>query len=317
MLIPILDELQILNKLQNQTDSYLSEYYAFYSSWYGGIIKNPAFMLLPIDDHMVHRGDGVFEAMKSVGRAVYLMEEHLERLTISAEKIGLNLPYTHAKIKEIILETLRVANQDDAMIRVFISRGPGNFSVNPYDSIGSQMYVVITKLNPLPEVKYINGVTIGLSNVPVKDSWLAQIKSCNYLTNVLMKKEAVDRKLDFVISVDDKGYISESATENIMIVDQNNVIVHPKLDNILKGTTMIRLFEIAQDNGIKTDVRSISLDDLINAPEIFITGTTSDVLPVVQFENSIIGTGKPGSITEKIRALVLKDIQMGDHRTIF
>lgn len=317
MTIQIIDEKQVLAKIRAQKNPFFDEYYAFYSSWFGGIVMDPHLMLLPIDDHMVHRGDGVFEAMKAVSRSVYLMDEHLQRLFDSAEKIALQPPVNFVKMKEVILETLRAANKNEAIIRLFVSRGPGNFSVNPYDSVAPQLYIVITRLQPPSLDKYKKGVFIGSSNIPTKSSLMAQVKSCNYLPNVLMKKEAVDRKLDYVIAVDLQGHITESATENIMIVNQNGVIVHPELDNILKGTTMIRICELARENGIATEVRSISIADLKSASEVLITGTSLNVLPVVKFENYNVGNGKPGPMAKKLNELILNDIQAGSRSTPF
>lgn len=317
MTIPVLNEQQVFEKVMAQNNPFFNEYYAFYSSWFGGIVKNPRMMFLPIDDHMVHRGDGVFEAMKSVARSVYLMDEHLQRLFTSANKIALKSPVDIDQMKVIILETLRVANQNEASIRIFLSRGPGNFSANPYDSMSAQLYIVISQLTAPSLDKYNNGILIGKSNIPTKSSWMAQVKSCNYLPNVLMKKEAVDRNLDFVIGIDAQGNITESATENILIVDQNGILVHPVLDHILKGTTMTRACELARENGIATEVRSISIADLQFAREVMITGTSLNVLPVAKFEDLNIGNGKPGAITKKLNELMINDIESGTRRTPF
>jgi branched-chain amino acid aminotransferase len=317
MSIPIINEKQFLENIKSRVNPFFEEYYAFYSSWAGGIINNPSLMLLPIDDHMVHRGDGVFEAMKAEGRAVYLMDEHLHRLFTSAERIELKSPFNPNQMKEVILETLRSANQDNAMIRLYLSRGPGNFSVNPYDSVASQFYVVVSKLVPPSPEKYEKGVVIGKSAVPVKPSWMAQVKSCNYLPNVLMKKEAVDRGLDFVIGVDTQGNITESATENIMIVDKHGVLTHPVLDQILKGTTMIRTCQLAHDNSIPVQVREISVKDLESAQEVLITGTSLNVLPVAKFEGVNINDGKPGPLTKKLNTLLLHDIKTGKNSVAF
>jgi 4-amino-4-deoxychorismate lyase len=211
----------------------------------------------------------------------------------------------------IILEILRVANRDQASIRLYLSRGPGNFSANPYDSVGSQLYIAITKLTPPATEKYANGIAIGISKIPVKNSWMAQVKSCNYLPNVLMKKESVDRKIDFVIGLDKDNNITESATENILIVDRSGTIVHPPLDSILKGTTMVRACELAREAGLKAEVRSISMLDLQSAKEMLITGTSLNVLPVVTFENEKIGDGKPGIVAKKLNELLVNDIKSG------
>lgn len=317
MKIKILDEQQILKNLNTQANPFFEHYYAFYSSWYGGITKNPHLMLLPIDDHMVHRGDGVFEAMKAIKRSVYLLDEHLQRLIRSAKTIGLTPSISVPDMKKIIIETLQAADQDDVIIRTFLSRGPGNFSVNPYDSVDSQFYVVITKLTSPSIEKYTQGVKIGKSAIPIKDSWMTQVKSCNYLPNVMMKKEAADRNLDFVISIDENGFLGEGATENIMIIDHNGTIVHPEFNHILKGLTMTRACELAREHDMPTEVRSITLNDLQSAREAMMCGTSVDIIPVSKFENCHIANGKPGPVAKRLLDLILEDIASGPYRTEF
>lgn len=311
MIIPIVTETNFIEKIKKQKNAYFEDYFAFYSSWLNGITVDPHLMLLPMDDHMVHRGDGIFEGIKAVNRSIYLLEEHLERLFDSAKKISLSLLFDRDHVRKIIIKTLQVANQNDAMIRVFLSRGPGNFSVNPYDSMEVQLYVMVAALTtPFPE-KYKNGVVIGKSAIPLKSSWMTQVKSCNYLPNVLMKKEAVDRHLDFVVGSDSDGLIAEGSTENVLIVDHNETIIHPPLDNILKGITMMRVCELARQNGFKTEIRAISFEDLKVAREVLITGTTLNVLPVVKFENNLIGNGRPGMIAKKLNEFMMEDIDKG------
>lgn len=317
MTLPILNEKQILEALNTQKNPFFADYFAFYSSWFGGITTNPHLMLLPIDDHMVHRGDGIFEAMRADSRSVYMMDEHLQRLFRSAEAISLKPSFDAKQIKEIILETLKVANQNDVLIRVFVSRGPGNFSVNPYDSVGPQLYIAITSLKSLSPEKYTHGVTVGKSQVPAKSSHMAQVKSCNYLPNVLMKKEAVDRNFDFMIGTDEKGNLTEGSTENIMIVDQEGTLIHPQFDSILKGITMTRACELARANGMRSDIRHISIADLLSAKEVIITGTTVNVISVVKYENQLINDGKPGKIAQKLLELIKEDMKSGVRGTSY
>ncbi len=317
MTIPIIDKTNFIQQIQLQKNPFFKEYFAFYSSWSGGITTDPDLMLLPMDDHMVHRGDGIFEGIKAVNRSIYLLQEHLERLFDSARKISLNLPFDRNHVQHILIETLRVANKNNAMIRIFISRGPGNFSVNPYDSIQPQLYVMIHSLKEPSIEKYQNGIVIGQSKIPIKSSWMNQVKSCNYLPNVLMKKEAVDRGIDFVIGIDSDGLITEGPTENIMIVDSHENIIQPPCNNILKGLTMTRVCELARENGMKTEIKSISFDDLKSAREILITGTSLNVLPVVKFDDLTIGDGKPGRIAKKLNEFMLADILHGNHGVAF
>lgn len=310
--ILVLDSSQILQNLKARGNPSWTQYYAFYSSWFGGIVKDPGpWLMVPMDDHLVHRGDGVFEALKSRNRKVYLLEAHLQRLAASSAAIGIPLPHSIEDLSRIILKTLKVADQGDSLIRVFLSRGPGGFTTNPYDSLGAQFYVAITKLQPPSTEKYENGVKVGRSQIPVKEEWMARVKSCNYLPNVLMKKESVDRKLDFTVSFDEQGFLAESSTENIVIVDSAGVLTHPPLERILRGTTMIRVFELANQAGIKTAVRKISEKDVLSAQEVFMTGTTLDVLPVVEYEGKPIAHGKVGPIARQLKKLLEDDMKSG------
>lgn len=317
MSLPILNEEMIAENLKKQKNRFFDEYYVLYSSWHGGLIKDPHLMLLPIDDHMVHRGDGVFEAIKIVDKGIYLLDEHLTRLFSSAEKISLKPQVNLGQLKEIVIETARAANKSEAMIRIFLSRGPGNFSVNPYDSIESQIYIMIHKPHPPTAEKYEKGVAIGKSQLGIKPTWISQVKSCNYLPNVLMKKEAIDRGLDFVFNTDEDENITECSTENIVLFDQEGVLTHPKLDYILKGTTMTRVFELAEKNKTVTQQRSISIKDLEKAQEVMIVGTTLNVLSAVRYENHLIGGGKPGPLSKELANLIIDDIHSGQKSTRF
>lgn len=311
MNIPLLDPQTILQNLKNKTNPFWPQYYAHYSTWLGGITTDPALMMLPMDDHMVHRGDGVFEAMKAVERKVFLMKEHLQRLSRSAESIGIKLPFALDEMEAIILQTLRVANRSNVLVRLFISRGPGGYTTNPYDSVGSQMYVTITDLRVPKEELFEKGVRVGRSRIPVKEPWMAQVKSCNYLPNVMMKKEAIDRGLDFTIAFDRNENVAESSTENIALVDEQGILVHPLFDQILRGTTMVRAFEAAARKGQRTQVRDVSENDLLKAREMFMIGTTLDVLPVTEFEGRKVGSGDVGPVARELRLLLRIEMEQG------
>lgn len=287
-------------------------YRAMYSSWLQGIVKEPALMLIPVDDHLVHRGDGVFEAMKFLNpEHVYLMDEHLQRLQISAQRLGIVLPYSKTEVAKYIQETIMASGLNRGLVRVFLSRGPGGFSTNPYESQGAQLYIVVTELQNISEEKYKKGVKLGLSQWEAKSSWYAQIKSCNYLHNVMMKKEAVDRGLDFTVSLDSEGFVTEGSTENVMIVDEEGFLTHPSLQRILKGTTMMRAFYLA-DFLIKkgqlvlngTRERELRHEDLKKAQEIMMVGTTLDVLPVSEYEGAV---WKEFPIAQRLRTEILQD----------
>ncbi len=309
--LPVLSSEQVLHNLKSRTHPAVSGYFAYFSTWLGGIVTDTTLMLLPMDDHIVHRGDGVFEAIKAVDRRIFLFHEHLARLQISASRIGLKLPFSMEEMEKIIIQTLKVANQKDVLLRMFVSRGPGGYTTNPYDSIGSQLYLTVTAL-PAPKAESFQvGVHIGRSQIPVKDSWLAQVKSCNYLANVLMKKESVDRNLSFTVSFDRDNALAESSTENIIIVDSDGILTMPPFTNILKGTTMVRVFELAKKAGVTTAQRPITEAELLLSREVMMIGTTLDVLPVTCYEKQKIANGEVGPISKQLRQLLLEDFKKG------
>jgi len=305
---------QVLDLLIRLREPYHKNYLAMYSSWYGGITTDPQLMMVPLDDHLVHRGDGVFEAFKCVEWRVYALKRHLDRMQGSAAGLSLKLPMERGGLEEAILETIRAANVPNCLIRLFISRGPGGFSPNPYESPSSQVYVVVTNLHQPPKEKYDKGVRLKSSGIPVKESYFANLKSCNYLPNVLMKKEAEDAGVDFTVSLDQFGFLAEGGTENIGIVTGKKELLVPRFERILRGITITRVLELATalvNSGdlLRVEEADISPERAYTADEIMMFGTTFDVLPVVEYDGHTVGSGNPGPISARLLALLREDMK--------
>lgn len=284
-----------------------------YSSWLGAIVTDPALMFVPVDDHIVHRGDGVFEAMKFVDRKVYGLDRHLERLQRSASQVALSPHWELSELKDTVLETCRASSLNDGLIRLYCSRGPGGFTANPYESIGDQLYIVVTTLKNPPDEKYERGLAVRVSKLPAKEFFWANIKSCNYLPNVMMKKESVDWGVDFTVSVDEEGHVAESSTENCAIISSSNEFLVPSFARTLRGVTITRVMELAQQMISRGDLKAIreaqfTIDDIRSAKEMMMLGTTMDVLPVVKFENEAIGLGQPGPFYREFLRLIREDL---------
>ncbi len=289
-------------------------YYAMYSSVLGGVVTEPALMTLPLDDHMAHRGDAVFEAMKFVDGGIYNLRPHIERLRRSADAIALALPVSLDDMERIIVETACIGNRREGYVRLFVSRGPGGFDANPYAVCGSQLYVAITAMPPSFMEQRPEGARAGVSSIPPKSPMYARVKSCNYLPNALMKKEAVDRGLDLVVAFDEQGFMREGSTENVGLVNEDGVLTFPDPDRMLRGTTMLRVMELAKDTtgaDAPTDAvfRETTRADIERAREMLIVGTTWDVSMVCQFEGKPIGDGRPGPVYRALRERLLEDIR--------
>jgi branched-chain amino acid aminotransferase len=288
-------------------------YLAMYSSLWQGVTLDPDLMWVPADDHMVHRGDAVFDAMRCVDGSIYQFQRHLLRLKRSADAIELPLPMALEELSGLILEVVRRGGEKDTLIRVSISRGPGGSSTNPYECHGPQLYINVIRYNPPPKRYYEKGANVISSKYPQKDPFFANIKSCNYLLNVLMKKEAIDSGVDYAVGIDKDGCVTEGSTENIMIFTQEGHLVFPPFDNVLTGTTALRVKELSEDlvkEGIIKGVleRNIKKEELFLAKEIFLTGTSINVMPVTRFDGVQISNGRPGELFSILNQRLLNDM---------
>jgi len=280
---------------------------AFYDHRLGVIGTDPRLLLIPLDDHLVHRGDGVFETLKYLGRRLYQVKPHFDRMRRSAEAIYLKPPCPWEAVPELALAVCRAGGADDGMVRVLIGRGPGGFGIDPAECPTSSLHIVAYEFHSRPEAVFEQGVTAFRTSIPAKQNYLAKIKSIDYLPNVLMKREATQRGEDYPVCYDDKGFLAEGATENICLVDAAGRFVVPELNNALTGTTLLRAVELMH-NEVEVVFTGIREEDIATAREMFILGTTNDCLSIVRYNGVPVGDGRPGPISKRIKTLLIADI---------
>ena len=290
-----------------------AQYYAMYSSVYEGIVTDPLLMMVPVDDHMVHRGDAVFETLKCVGGNIYNIHAHLERLASSARGLSLNLPCSEKDLAEVVIQTVFTGGHPNCLIRLLLSRGSGSLGVSPYDCPTPALYVVVSEYKKPFMDLHPEGAKAKSSSFPVKISPFANLKSVNYLANVLMKKEAVDAGVDFVVSFDENGHLAEGPTENAGIVTRDGRLCVPKPERILAGTTMLRVMELARalpdkQQLAEVETADITRSDVAAAAEMVIFGTTPDVTAIIEFDGKPVGNGKPGRVFKLLSCLLADDI---------
>jgi branched-chain amino acid aminotransferase len=280
---------------------------AFYDYRVGMICTDARLMLMPWDDHLVHRGDGVFETMKFIGGKLYQLDPHVERMKRSASAIHLAPPCTWERVRELILEVCRAADREDGLVRVLLGRGPGSFGIDPAESPAPSLYIVVYDIHPKPESFFEKGATAFKTTIPAKQSYLATIKSIDYLPNVLMKREAREGGYDYPFCFDERGFLAEGATENVCIVDQDGKLHIPELTNALAGTTLMRAVDLIKGE-VGIIFRGISEDEVREAKEVIIVGTTIDAVSVVRYADKPIFNVKPGPVSRRLRELLKKDL---------
>lgn len=303
----------VFSFLDEERRPWQENYLVMYSSQWRGCTTDPALMAVPLDDHLVHRGDGVFDTFRCVRGRIYQLEQHLVRLERSAEAIALPLPVEYGEIRDLVKELVVRGGEEDCVVRITLSRGPGSFSTNPFDCPATQMYVIVIRYKGVPESYLREGTCIVTSKVPTKRSYFARIKSCNYLPNVLMKMEAVQSGCPYAVALDEEGFLAEGSTENVGLVSEDGILEFPGFERTLAGTTVTRVFDLAEalvKAGRIAGVRfnRIRPEEAYRAREVMLLGTSINVLPVVQFDQRPIGDGRPGPISSALSELLWKDM---------
>ncbi|MCX7819114.1 MAG: aminotransferase class IV [Kiritimatiellae bacterium] len=286
-------------------------YYAMYSSEWDAITTDARWMMVPVDDHVVHRGDGVFETMKCIAGGIYALREHVARLLHSARCVGLQPPWSNEEILCRILATVRAGRRPDCLIRVLLTRGPGGFGVAPTECPRPGLYIIAYRWTPSFMVSHPEGARATIVDVPLKPGWLATVKTCNYLPNVLMKMAASAAGADFPIALDETGCVAEGATENIGVVIRGELVLPPP-GRILDGITMQRVLALAANapcgSGLAGVRRAaIPKDELLAADEVLVFGTTPDVTSIVSIDGRPVGDGRPGPVRAALQQLLEHD----------
>lgn len=283
------------------------EILAFYEHRIGAICRDPRLMLLPLDDHLTHRGDGVFETIKYVDGRLYRLDRHLARMKNSAAGVYLEPPCSWEELREIILAVAAAGKEKTGQMRVLIGRGPGGFGIDPFDCPVSSLYVVAYRFHQKPDSWYEKGLKGFRSSFPAKQDYMAKVKTANYLPNALMIREARVLGKDVPFCFDAEGYLAESAIANLCLVNHDGMIEVPEFRNALPGTTLRRALELAEGQ-VKYRYRRIREADIPRASEALLLGTGPECVAVVEYEGQTIGDGKEGKVARLLRELIRKDI---------
>ncbi len=246
-------------------------------------------------------GDGVFEGIRAYNGKVFRLYEHIDRLYDCARVIDLQIPISKEEFANAILETLRRNNLKDAYIRPIVTRGVGDLGLDPRKCENPNVIIITKPWGKLYGDLYERGltaVTVAVRRNPI-DALPPNIKSLNYLNNILAKIEANAKGGDEAIFLDHNGYISEGSGDNIFIVKNGMIATPPTLNN-LKGITRTVVLEIIQELNLPFRETNIGLFDLYSADEIFVTGTAAEIAPVTVIDGRKVGDGRPGEITKLV-----------------
>jgi len=318
---PTLTTEEAIARLQQGVHEKSTNFAAMYSSVLGGIVTDPALMVLPLDDHMVHRGHAVFDTAAIVNGQLYQLDPHLERFLRSAEMARIPLPYEPQQLRQIIIDTAAASGWRDASVRYWLSAGQGGFGLASTECVGSSFYVMIFRGETYADTYYTEGMKVITSTVPIKPPFFARVKSNNYLPNALVVLEAKDHGVDNGVFVDEQGMVGESSNMNVAFVTHDRVFRHPKFDAILSGITVQRVMDLAKRLVEQGELRDIVVDNITvdegrGMAEMMLVGSSVKVAPVVQWDGQPIGDGKPGPIAKKLFEMWREDTRSGKGQLI-
>lgn len=264
-------------------------------------------------DHGLLYGDGAFEGIRVYGGRIFKLHEHVERLFRSAHHLAIEVPLDRAGLTEAVLRTARANEMVDGYIRITLTRGVG-LGLDPKQIRNPTLVIIASKLSLYPKEMYENGLEIVTTflRVPPAQALEPRIKSLGkYINNILAKMEANRAGAGEGLMLSCDGYVAEATGDNIFIVDKGSLATPPAYIGILEGITRATTMELARQIGIPVSERLLTLYDIYNADECFLTGTAAELIPAVKVDGRKIGNGRPGPITrrlmEEFKALVERE----------
>lgn len=260
--------------------------------------------MVSVFDHGLLYGDGVFEGIRAYNGRVFKLAEHIDRLWESAHTLMLTIPMTKDGMRDAIVGTLKRNKLRDGYIRVVVTRGTGDLGLDPRKCPKATVIVIADKIKLYPESLYQKGLEI-ISVATTRshpETVNPQIKSLNYLNNILAKIEAINSGYEEALMLNAQGFVSECTGENIFILRGRQLITPPPYLGILRGITRAAAMELGAGLGLEVREDVITRHDIYNADEVFLTGTAAEIVPIVKVDNRVIGTGKPGRLTGQILA---------------
>jgi branched-chain amino acid aminotransferase len=253
-------------------------------------------------DHGLLYGDGVFEGIRIYNSRIFRLERHLARLYRSAKYIALDIGMSMKEMTDVVVETCRRNGPRDGYIRLVVTRGTGTLGLSPASCPKPTVFCIVDKLAIYPPEFYEKG--LALLAVSTRRNLVEavdpQVKTLNYLNQILATLEAKRSGFEEALMLNNRGYVAEAAADNIFLLKGKQLLTPATHLGALPGITREAVLELAPGLGLEPFEAHITLQEVYNADECFLTGTAAEVVPVIEVDGRAIGDGKPGPVTWKI-----------------
>jgi len=272
--------------------------------WLNGQLLPQSRAKISVYDHGFLYGDGIFETLRAYGGKVFRLEEHLERLAKSARAIFLEMAWSRLELAEAIQKTVEANQVQEGYIRITISRGEGPLGLDPKVCLQPTVVVMAKEITPYPEEYREKGVSIAIVSIRRNhpEALSPQIKSLNFLNNILAKVEAAQRGAFEGIMLNQEGYLTEGTVSNLFLVQEGTLVTPPVSAGVLAGITRQVVIQAAQKLQIPFQEVNLTRYELYNAQEVFLTNSSLEVMPVSKADGRPVGKIRPGPITCQLAA---------------
>ena len=270
--------------------------------WISGKFYDKQDAKISVYDHGLLYGDGIFEGIRVYGGKVFRHARHIERLYESAQAIALTIPLTPAEMTKAVEDTVAKNAKVDGYIRLIVTRGAGSLGLDPR-KCEPAVIVIVDDISLYPKELYENGLEIITSSYtrPHSNALSPRVKSLNYLNNILAKIEAIRAGCLEAIMLNQAGEVAECTGDNIFVLKHGVLKTPPPEAGILQGITRDFVLELAAKVGIPARECTLTRHDVYTADEVFLTGTAAEVIAVTKVDGRVIGEGKQGTLTRKLR----------------
>jgi len=257
-------------------------------------------------------GAGLFETLRTYGGRPFRLEAHLSRLRASGEALRILVAETDAEIAAVVDRLVAENAVPDARIRLTATRGPVSEEGDEEAGPPATLLVTAGPMTPYPAAFYETGATVVVSDIHVNETDPRTFhKTTNYLASLLALRDARRGRAAEALRFNTTNRLAEGAVSNVFVVTGDRLRTPPVEDGLLPGITRAAVLEVAEDLGVPAAQESLTVHDLLDADEVFLTNSIMEVMPVARVEARPIGEGTPGPVTRRLaegyRALVARE----------
>lgn len=269
--------------------------------WLDGAIVPAAAAKISVLDHGLLYGDGVFEGIRFYRRRPFRLEQHLQRLQLSARATLLNIPLSQAELTAAIEQLVAAFDAEDGYLRLVVTRGVGPLGLDPRPCTQPTVFIIADRTALVDPAARIRGarLIIAATRRLGPDGLDPRIKSLNYLNHVLARIEAAQAGADEAVLLNAAGRVAEGSVENIFIVRDGRLLTPPTTEGALAGVTRELVLELAAQLNVPALEQPLTPYDLFTADECFLTGTGAELVPVRDVDGRPLATC-PGPVFQRI-----------------